>query len=117
MEKINDIEPIIPSQIEHYTTLYIVIFALTIFFGIFLLWRFWKKRRVQKVHPFDRLDYSTIDKEFLYNFTLLAKRLPHKEGLDELLSKLEPYKYKRESEAIDPAVIEAVKEYIKRCRQ
>ena len=117
MEKINDIEVIIPSEIEHYTPLLLALLVGLIMVALLLLWSFWKKRNRKPSHPFDSLDLNRANKELLYNFTIMAKKLPAKEGLEELLAKLEPYKYKRESDPIDPQIIEAIREYIERCKQ
>ena len=117
MEKINDIEAIIPSEIEHYTPLLLALLVGLIIVALLLLWSFWKKRNRKPPHPFDSLDLRRVDKELLYNFTITAKKLPAKEGLEELLEKLKPYKYKRESDPIDPEIIEAIREYIERCKQ
>ena len=117
MEKINDIEAIIPSEIEHYTPLLFALLVGLIIVALLLFWSFWKKRNKKPLHPFDSLDFSRVDKDLLYNFTIIAKKLKPCEGLEELLEKLEPYKYKRESDSIDPQIIEAIREYIKRCRQ
>jgi len=117
MEKINDIEAIIPSQIEHYFNFLILIIVGMALLIFLILWRVLRKRKATKKHPFESLDFNKIDKDLLYNFTLIAKKLPPKEGLEELLEKLEPYKYKRESEPIDEVLIEEIREYIKRCQE
>ena len=117
MEKINDIEAIIPSEIEYYTTMLVALLIGIILLVLFLLWNFWKKRNKKPPHPFDSLDFSKVNRDLLYDFTVIAKKLKRCDGLEELLERLKPYKYKRESDPIDPKIIEAIREYIQRCRQ
>ena len=117
MEKINDIEAIIPSEIEHYTPLLSTLLVGIILLALLMLWSFWKKQNKRPSHPFDSLDFTSVNKDLLYNFTIIAKKLEPCEGFEKLLAKLEPYKYKRESDPIDLEIIEAIREYIKRCRQ
>ena len=117
MEKINDIEAIIPSEIEHYTPLLLALLVSLSLLALLMFWSFWKKRNKRPPHPFDSLDLKRVNKELLYNFTITAKKLEPCDGFEELLEKLEPYKYKRESDPIDPQIIEAIREYIERCKQ
>lgn len=117
MEKINDIEAIIPSETGDYIILLYALVSLVALLLLLLFWKFWQKQKRKPPHPFDSLDFSKVDRELLYDFTVIAKKLKPCEGLEELLEKLELYKYKRESDPINPQIIEAIREYIERCKQ
>lgn len=116
MRVINDIEPIVSSTLLPYVPIVkaaFVVAAIVVFFVALKLLRLREKPKSQK--SFGSLKIDRIDKEFLYAFTIEAKKSGCKEGLEELLIKIEPYKYKQESQPIDSVLKEEIQRYIKRC--
>ncbi|HGZ70821.1 MAG TPA: hypothetical protein ENL00_04795 [Nitratifractor sp.] len=117
MSEINDIAPITTSQYGSLLELLIyVIVALLLFILFYLLGKFMRSKREEQRCVFDTLNLESIDKEELYNFTIIAKKAKSCEGLESLLEKLEPYKYKAESEAISKEIANEIREYVEKCR-
>jgi len=116
MEKINDIEPIIENNFVYYIYSFyalIALFILTIL--IYFVKQKFKAKELAK-SPFEELDFSNINKDLLYKFTTIAIKHCKKDELEELLKKLEPYKYRVDAKAIDSEIILEIKEYIIRCK-
>lgn len=117
MNEINDIAPITTSQYGSFLELLIyVIVALLLFMLFYLLGKFMRSKREEQRCVFDSLNLESIDKEELYNFTIIAKKAKRCEGLESLLEKLEPYKYKAKSVTVSKEIINEIREYIEKCR-
>ena len=116
MEKINNIEPIIENNFVYYIySFYVVLAILVLTIIIYFVKQKFKAKELAK-SPFEELDFSNINKNLLYKFTTIAIKHCKKDELEELLKKLEPYKYRVNAKAIDSEIILEIKEYIKRCK-
>jgi len=116
MEKLNDIEPIVENSFIYY----IYSFYIVVAFLILIILLYFVKQKIKTKEliksPFEELDFNNINKDLLYNFTIIAIKHCKKDGLTELLKKIEPYKYRVDAKAIDQEIILEIKEYIKRCK-
>jgi len=113
MDKINDIEEIISSNFVN--TLYIIYAILTTVFLLLLFWifkRFFLKKE-KKINPFDSLNFDNPNRDLLYNFTVIAKEQKCEGGLNDILKKIEPFKYSNEEIEIPKELIEEIREYVK----
>jgi hypothetical protein len=117
MEMINDIAPITTSEYGSFLEILIYIgVAIILFVVLNFVAKLLNSKKEKKDSAFDALDLENINKETLYNFTVIAKKAKRCEGLESLLEKLEPYKYKPNSEAISEEIGNEIREYIEKCR-
>lgn len=127
MDKFQDIMPneILLVDFTKYIYVFICIFMF-IFVFMILIKRFNKKEKVVftkeqiALKNLKNLDFNTPNqKQLLYDFTLLAKECQNektnektKEKLDDILKKIEPFKYQKDEIVLDENIKKILKEYI-----
>lgn len=127
MDKFQDIMPneILLIDFTKYIYVFICIFVFILVFMI-LIKRFNKKEKVVftkeqiALKNLKNLDFNTPNqKQLLYDFTLLAKECQNektnektKEKLDDILKKIEPFKYQKYEIVLDENIKKILKEYI-----
>lgn len=123
MDKFQDIMPneILLIDFTKYIYVFICIFMF-IFVFMILIKRFNKKEKVVfskeqiALKKLKNLDFNTPNqRQLLYDFTLLAKECQNektKEKLDDILKKIEPFKYQKDEIVLDENIKKILKEYI-----
>ncbi len=121
IEEFQDIMPPVAIDMDYTQIIYLLI---ALFFGVaalFLAAHFIKKiiskpklytKEEIALKKLKALDFENPTKQLLYDFTLLSKEcIGEKQGLDNILRLLEPYKYTKDDKPIEKSVIKKLKEY------
>lgn len=123
MDRFQDIMPNELLLIDFTKYIYVFICIFMFFIVLFFIFRRVKKR--EKVvfskeqiafENLKKLDFETSNqKQLLYDFTIFAKECQSemkKNRLDEILKKLEPFKYQKDEIVLDEKTKKILKEYI-----
>ncbi len=123
MDKFQDIMPNELLLIDFVKYIYVFICIFVFFIVLFFIFRRVKKR--EKVilskeqialENLKKLDFETSNqKQLLYDFTIFAKERQSemkKNRLDEILKKIEPFKYQKDEIVLDEKTKKMLKEYI-----
>ena len=123
LDKLKDIKASSVIQIDFLPyilsglTLVIVIVLLI---GLFIYFKNKKNKRPTKVQiakqNLKNIDFSKDTKDIVYNFTINASECldaKNQDELEQIVRKLEPYKYKKVVTKISSDLIEDMKDYIK----
>ncbi|SFP75684.1 hypothetical protein [Hydrogenimonas thermophila] len=116
---IRDIKPLLPiPDISIYFFIVIVGITIVVFIAVLIfIWKWWQKHktsnpRIEWLRELDRMDYSN-SKKVAYIMTkygrLLAEDKRREEILEQLIPRLEKYKYKKDVPPLD----DETKRYIK----
>lgn len=116
MENLNDIAPVVTISFVKYKIALIVVLLLLVVLT-FVLYKYFSKKKAPLVSG----DFFQKEpKQLLYDFTLFVKEHRDeslKDELEILLGKLEKYKYRKEEIPLEPGVLEAMREYIKKLEE
>ncbi len=125
LTKFKDIQESLVVQIDF--TLYFIVISFTIIVFSFVLYLLRKKKIVkltkqeilfQKLKSIDF--YNSDNKKIIYDFTIYGKlslKDEDKNRFEEILKKLEPYKYIQENKKLNIEHINLMKQYIKSIEQ
>ena len=112
MPNINDIEPIITTNIFN---LYIYLFlslVAAILITLLVLFLRYKKSKKAPLNPYEKLDFNNANRDLLYQFSTIAKEHNPSAKLDTLLDELEEYKYSKNAKDINEQIINKIKAFI-----
>ena len=119
---LKDIKPIVEVPDSSLWLFSAIVIAAVIIIGLLVWWLIRLKkaridaRRAEALRRLDALDLDGDTKKTVYDFSLLGHFVttPKTEkAFRDLLSALEPYKFKKEVPALDPALKKRIKQFIK----
>ncbi len=113
--KLKDIKPNVPVNIAHHCPYYIWLIAIVTILLVLLLIIFINKHLKIKKEKEALLNLLNNPKKFAYEFTKKAKKYKNKknkEFLEEIIMRLNEYKYKPVVENIDQKTVEMIKKYL-----
>lgn len=123
---IRDIKPLLPiPDISIYFFIAIVGIAIVVFIAVLIfIWKWWQKHkssdpRIDWLRELDRMDYSN-SKKVAYIMTkygrLLAEDKRREEILEQLIPRLEKYKYKKDVPPLDDETKRYIRLFIEMSR-
>ena len=123
LDKLKDIKSSNIIQIDFLPYIFIgtcLIILLIVLVMTIIYFKNKRKKKPSKIQiakqNLKNMDFSKDTKEIVYRFTVNAYECledKNKDELEQLVSKLEPYKYKQVVTNVSPDLIEDMKDYIK----
>jgi len=114
LSKLRPIKPNIPiTQSGHFDYRWLIL-ILAVMLSVFIFFYFRKYLQIKKEKK-ELLNLIDNPKKFAYEFTKKAKKFKNKKNeklLEEILLKLQNYKYKKEVENIDQKTVKMIKNYL-----
>ncbi len=119
---LKDIKPIVEVPDSSFWLFTAAVIGAVIITGVLVWWRVRLQKarvdasRAEALRGLDALDLDGETKKAVYDFSLLGHFVttPKTEStFRELLAALEPYKFKKEVPALDPALKKRMKQFIK----
>ena len=119
---LKDIKPIVEVPDSSVWLFAAIVIGAVIIIGLLVWWVIRLKkaridaRRVEALRRLDALDLDSDTKKAVYDFSLLGHFVTTpktEQTFRELLSALEPYKFKKEVPALDAALKKRMKQFIK----
>jgi hypothetical protein len=115
METLHDIHPIELESfsIYGYIFLFLILFLVVSLVLVFLI----KNKKKQKLSLVSKNFFNKETKQLCYDFTLFAQANTNEKfqkELEDILQRIEKYKYHNKKMKLKPSLIEEMKEYIKK---